>query len=112
MGQYCEGFVTARKDSDIITGIGTRFLSNVKQNDKIIIKLSDTTTTDIFTISGIASDTELTISTPFPNDYTFRAKYAIQSLTISKKKSKIINIKSIATSIIISFFILLLSIPD
>lgn len=78
MGQYCEGFVTARKDSDIITGIGTRFLSNVKQNDKIIIKLSDTTTTDIFTISGVASDTELTISTPFPNDYTFRAKYAIQ----------------------------------
>lgn len=64
MGQYKTGTVSVTKDSAVITGVGTKFLTNIAIGQIFSLQGSWVG----YEIASITSDTQFTLSTPYAGD--------------------------------------------
>ena len=77
MAQYSHGFVSIDQGSKVVSGIDTKFIVNVEAEDLISFRLENSSTTEIYSIESVVSDTSLLLKTSFTSAGIFRAKYAI-----------------------------------
>lgn len=73
MSQYRGGLLSVTQNSNVVQGIGTEWLTNVEPGDMLLV----TGDTNIYSVSAVASDTQLTIVGTYQASTKSGVNYAI-----------------------------------
>lgn len=77
MPQYSTGHIIVTKDSDLIKGIDTKFVENVKAGDLLYVRYSESKILGPFVIDRVLEDRVLYITEQYGGDSEFRVNFAI-----------------------------------